>query len=547
MTDPDRGQSLRRRAEARLFPAREVEALSPEGVRALVHELDVHQAELEIQNEELRNLTLGLEAARDRFRDLFDFAPAGYLTLEADGTIREANLKAGELLGRERAKLLGQKIQAFIDPASQDRFYLHQQAVCERGRPHACELRLLGEAGRTRDVTIEGLLIDEADRRTRLSLVDISERVAAESALSDANQRLERMLVERTTVLGESRHLNERIADAAPLLLWIFDLAKRTTLYLSALARDFLADASGEMLGIEEIVDLRDRDSLRRALEKLDQGSDGDPIELTFRAGMPGETPRWLWSRLTAFERDPDGRLMRVLGASIDVTELRASESRLNQLRHEAAITSDRERRELAVMLHDSVGQLLPLATTKLGLARRSCDEATAARLVEVERLIAEAHAVATSLTYRLSPLALHEIGLTAGFKGLVRDMRRDYELRVDVDDEAAGIRLPDALEFAVYRVVRELLVNVAKHSGAKKAVVRIAPQGEDLLVVVEDQGGGFVPDAKQSHGWGLESAGEQLKYLGGRMHIRSAPGSGTHVEIFAPLRHTDAEPEVGL
>jgi PAS domain S-box-containing protein len=545
MADRDRGQSLRRRAETRLLPPRELEALAPEGVRALVHELDVHQAELELQNEELRNLTLELEAARDRFRDLFDFAPAGYLTLDARGAILEANLKASELLGCERAKLMGHRVQAFIDPASQDRFHLHQQAVLESGSARACELRLVSEVGRPRDVTIESLLIDETDRRTRLSLVDISDRVAAESALRDAHEELGRTVVARTGELEESRRLNERIAEAAPLLLWIFDVGTRSTLYINTLARELLGGGSTEMVGLEEIVDRRDRDSLERAMEQLDRGSNGDLVELTFRIRSPEGAPRWLWSRLATFERDRGGHLTRILGASLDVTDLRVAEDRVRQLRHEASISGERERREFAVMLHDSVGQLLPLANTKLALARRSCDEATGARLTEVERLIHEAHTMATSLTYRLSPLALHEIGLAAGLQSLVREMSRDYDLRVVVHDEAPRSRLSDALEFAVYRVVRELLVNVAKHSGTQEALVRMTRKGWQLSVVVEDQGVGFVPDPMRPRGWGLESADERLAYLGGRMEVRSEPDRGTRIELFLPVLDAGVEPEV--
>lgn len=545
MVDRDGPESLRRRAEAHLLPEREIEALSPEGVRALVHELDVHQAELELQNEELRNLTLELEATRDRFRDLFDFAPAGYLTLEGGGQILEANLKASELLGCERAKLLGQRVQAFIDPASQDRFHLHQQALFAGGPPRTCELRFVTEDGRGRDVLLESVRIDKAGRQTRLSLVDISDRVAAEAALSDANEKLAGTVVVRTTELEESRHLNAKIAEAAPLLLWIFDLGTRSTLYINAFARELLGAGSTEAVEIEEVVDPLDRDSLRRGIEQLDRGSKGDLVEVTFRIHAPGGASRWLWSRLAAFERNPGGQLTHVLGASLDVTELRAAEDRLRQLRQEAAITRERELRELAVMLHDSVGQLLPLANTKLALARRTCGEEARAQLAEAERLISEAHTVATSLTYRLSPLALHEIGLAAGFKELVREMRRDYELRVLVEDEAPGFRLSDALEFAVYRVVRELLVNAAKHSGAQQAFVRIGREGSELSVVVEDQGVGFVPDSAHHSGWGLESAREQLGYLGGRMHVRSKPNRGTRVEIVVPLLHAVQEPEV--
>jgi signal transduction histidine kinase len=208
----------------------------------------------------------------------------------------------------------------------------------------------------------------------------------------------------------------------------------------------------------------------------------------------------------------------------------------VQKLRQEATIAGQRERRDLAVMLHDSVGQLLPLATTKLALAGRRCDEETRTQLVDVERLLVEAHAAATSLTYRLSPLDLGEIGLVAAVESLVREVARDHDLRVALHQKAGEIRLADALEFVVYRTLRELLVNVAKHAQTSEAVVQLAREGNDLSVVVEDRGVGFVPDPTRNFGWGLRSARERLDYLGGRLHVRSEPGCGTLVEIRVPL-----------
>ena len=98
-----RSHSMRKmRARAEILireSARQISKLSEVDARKLVHELQVHQIEMEMQNEELRRARLELEGARDRFSALYDFAPVGYLTLDADGIIREANLTAAKLLG----------------------------------------------------------------------------------------------------------------------------------------------------------------------------------------------------------------------------------------------------------------------------------------------------------------------------------------------------------------------------------------------------------------------------------------------------------------
>jgi hypothetical protein len=93
-------------------------------VRKGVHELQVHQIELELQDDELHRTQLELEQARDRYADLYDFAPAACLTLNADGEILEANLNAGELLGLKRRSLIHQKFSRFVLAGAQDTFDL---------------------------------------------------------------------------------------------------------------------------------------------------------------------------------------------------------------------------------------------------------------------------------------------------------------------------------------------------------------------------------------------------------------------------------------
>ena len=122
--------SLRERAESRLPPAPPPGSGPPGGdTLVTLHELRVHQMELEIQNEELRRAQVELAQSRDRYADLFEFAPAGYLSLDPAGTILEANLTAAAFLGRDRGKLLGKPFARFVAAASQDTLHLHRMRV----------------------------------------------------------------------------------------------------------------------------------------------------------------------------------------------------------------------------------------------------------------------------------------------------------------------------------------------------------------------------------------------------------------------------------
>ncbi|MFH1569820.1 MAG: PAS domain S-box protein [Gemmatimonadota bacterium] len=123
---------LRRRAEARLrapLPGeREPATGTVAQIRELLHELHTHQVELELQNEDLRRAQLALVEARDRYADLYDFAPVGYLSLDARGQVEETNLRAAEMLGLARDGLVGQPLAGFLAPKDQDALHLQLES-----------------------------------------------------------------------------------------------------------------------------------------------------------------------------------------------------------------------------------------------------------------------------------------------------------------------------------------------------------------------------------------------------------------------------------
>ena len=136
---PDSAQ-LRRQAEgkAKALELQDVETLTPDGIRNLVHELRVHQIELEMQNEELRTTQVELEAARTRYFDIYDLAPVGYCTVSEKGLILEANLTAATLLGAARGALAKQPFSRFILEEDQDIYYLHRKNLFETSEPQVC-------------------------------------------------------------------------------------------------------------------------------------------------------------------------------------------------------------------------------------------------------------------------------------------------------------------------------------------------------------------------------------------------------------------------
>lgn len=173
-------------------------ALPPEELKRILHELRVHQIELEMQNEELRRTQAELDAQRARYFDLYDLAPVGYLTVSDKGLIVQGNLTAAALLGAPRSNLAGRPFSQFILKEDQDTYYLRLKQLLETGEPQAVELRLLKKDGTGFWAQLQANAAGDADALgCRLALSDITARKQVElqkAVLTAALEEKEREL-----------------------------------------------------------------------------------------------------------------------------------------------------------------------------------------------------------------------------------------------------------------------------------------------------------------------------------------------------------------
>lgn len=162
-----------------------IDALSPDDTRKLLHELQVHQIELEMQNEQLRHAQAETDAARARYFDLYDLAPVGYCTVSENGLILEANLTATSMLGVGRNALIKQPFSRFLVSEHADSFYLHRKRLLETGEPLACELQMMTSHRKPFWVHVAAKVVrkEEGETTLRVVLSDISRLKNAESAL----------------------------------------------------------------------------------------------------------------------------------------------------------------------------------------------------------------------------------------------------------------------------------------------------------------------------------------------------------------------------
>lgn len=207
---PEQVAELRRQAEeiasdkASLSPVN-FDVMSPEEIRQMLHELQVHQIELEMQNEEMRSMQAEQDAARARYFDLYDLAPVGYCTISEKGLILETNLTAATMLGEDRSMLVKQPITRFILKEDQDDYYLHCQQLFEiqvswqdsaktlsgqTGESQACDLRMIKKDGTTFWVHLVATCVQATDSAPvyRIVISDITGRKQAEVSLLESEQ-----------------------------------------------------------------------------------------------------------------------------------------------------------------------------------------------------------------------------------------------------------------------------------------------------------------------------------------------------------------------
>ncbi len=247
-----------------------------------------------------------------------------------------------------------------------------------------------------------------------------------------------------------------------------------------------------------------------------------------------------------------NGKLARVWCVARDITELvelnhhlRQKQDRLQLYARQLVGAEERARRATAVDLHDGIGQhLVGLAMTLDAAAVRAPAEVRLL-LGEATHTVREVQSITQKVIADLSPPGLYELGLEPALKWLSVYMRGKDNLQVElhVDPDAAAYNLE--LRVLVFKLIRELLRNVVKHSGVHSATVTVTQTPKELSVVVEDRGVGFEWQLSlfeaRSGGFGLWSVADRVRAAAGEMTVDTAPGRGCRVSVVFPHAEVSA------
>ncbi len=547
----------------------------------MLEELRVAEEEMHQQNEELVLARDALESERQRYRELFEFAPDAYLVTSPDGVIQEVNRATSSLLGIEPRLLVGKPFVTFVAPEERLTFLAELQRL--RGALRIQDWDILLRPRRAAAPLAAALTAEVVQGRDR-------EPVALRWLIRDVSGR-RRAEEERYRLLVE---------DMTDYAIFLLDAGNRITFWNSGAERLFGYTAA-EMIGQPSalIFTPEDREhgvpeqEMRTALtqgraddERWHVRKDGSRffasgVLTALRNGAPpghirsfAKVLRDLTQRKRAeiqqeatlktvekaredLERRVHERTAALTKANqalqAEVLERKQSEAARQALLRQLVTAQEEERRRISRELHDQTGQHLTALTLGLKTLEDSWLDGSPPpprllpRLQQIaEELAREVH----ELSVELRPTALDDMGLRTAVMNYAEDWGERHRIAVDFHSRGMGSeRFPSAIETTIYRIVQEALNNVLKHAQATRASIILERHGQQVRAIVEDNGVGFdteaAAEAASASGvarrLGLLGMKERASLVGGDLRVESSPGEGTTVFLRIPLPQAGA------
>jgi PAS domain S-box-containing protein len=454
----------------------------------------------------------------ERYRSVVDSQSDLICRFLPDTTLTFVNDAYCRFWNRGRDELIGRKFIELVPPAS-------RPAVLER-----IGNLLSGMDSHEHPVTlpdgtigwhhwINRAVLDKEGRLVEIQGVgrDITDRKRAEDAIGQLETR------------------NSAMLRAIPDLMFVLlrdgtyvDFHARDSRMLFAAPNTFIGKKVRDVLP-PSLADLFE-DALRRAL------ATDETIVVEYELSM--DVPRHFEARLVHAGTD------RVLSIVRDVTDSKRATELNRQLAGRLIVSQEAERQRIARELHDDVSQKIALLMLNLeSLASRSGIEREKFRDVSdrVNEIASDLH----QLSHELHPSKLHALGLVAAVESLCRDCSRAHDIQVAFSHTGVPPTIDQEISLCLYRIVQEALHNVARHSQARRARVRLTRDNDALVLRIADSGVGFDPQVMTHAGLGLVSMRERATVLSGQLTIDAYPGGGTRVDVRIPLTQpaTDAAP----
>lgn|GEM_PF-1518003 len=476
-----------------------------------------------------------MRESEEFYRTLVETSPDIIILVNLNDEILMANRQFLQIAGfKLEEDVRGRNVLDFIPPEEHARFRNTWADLLKKNHIATAEFNLVSSNRRLIPIEISASVIIDAEGQARQLIVfarDVSARKLAERELKENEQIFRRTF--------------EAIPDPAYVFLRQSD--GKIVLHLANnAARQFSKNRIQDYLGLElEEIYLDHPQIVSHVKEAFSSGKILSEVML-FKE-RESEVERWL---MADYVKTSENNLLWI---TKDITERKMSEEKvldyqeqLRSLTSALTLAEERERRKIAVSLHDHIGQQLAFCKMKLegtvgakgGSLQQNKD------LDEIRQLLEQIIEDTRSLIFELSPPILYELGFDAAVEWLVENIQKRFNLGLTVKVDSRAGQLEEDMQIILFQIVRELFVNVAKHSQAKNAWISVKRDKTYIQMEVGDDGRGFdtdpmLPQRKfDSSGFGFFSIRERLKHLGGVFRVESREKEGTKVFLKLPLRY---------
>jgi PAS domain S-box-containing protein len=569
---------------------------STEDVLSLVHELQVHQIELEMQNEELRRAQVEREESHNRYSDLYDFAPISYFTFDKKGLIIGVNLTGAHKLGVERSFLIKKPFSHYIESDSKDVFYSHLRQVFNTGNRQICELKLVNKNSIQFAVQLESMLVQDREGKISLcqtAMSDITDRKTLEDALNKVYHELDIRVQERTAELAqanenlkaeitERERAEEQLREQASLLdkaqdaIGVRDL-EHHLIYWNKGAQHLYGWTAEEVIGknADELLYKEESSLLIDAKKSVIEN--GEWIGELHQATKDGieiiVESRW------SLIRDNEGNPKSILIINTDITEKKKLESQLLRSQRMESIGT-----LAGGIAHDLNNVMTPMMLSVEVLKEKFKDEQSQKLLTILEKnsqrganLIKQVMSFARGVEGVRIPLQVSQT--ISEIEDVIKEtFPKSIEIRIDIQKDLHAIS-GDSTQ--LHQVLMNLCVN-ARDAMSDGGILSISTEnflidenyarmnteakiGWYVVITVSDTGTGIPPkivnrifepffttkEHGKGTGLGLSTSLGIVKSHDGFINVYSEVGKGTKFSVYLPAITTNkgqnAEDEPGF
>ena len=557
---------MRRRAEGRLRkqPKGGARIEARADARRILHELQVHQIELELQNEELKQSKAEVDESREKYTDLYDFAPVGYCSLTADGTIQLVNFMGASLVGIERSRLMGRRFGLLVSSEHRPIFNSFLKQVFAGQTKQSGDFELLSQGKPPRTVNIEAQCLPSG-LECRAVLVDISQRLRDASMMRISEERY-RTLFELSPVAVysiDSSGLIQKFNRVAVELWGREPALGDTDERFWGLFKLFRPDGSFmpyELCPMAEVASGKIAET--HDAEVLIERPDGSRITVLVnirpmkndRGEVTGAINCFydITERKRATNALHRAEVLTASNAKLIKSENRARQllkrshllqNKLRRVSHQILKAQEDLRQEISRELHDKIVQLLIGININLEAFTKTAEidpQNVRRKFAPVRRKVEKAVDTVHQFARDLRPAMLDDLGFVSTLHSYLKGFSKKTAVEVQLTAFSGVESMSKDKLTMLYRVAQEALTNVERHAEATLVnVVILRARGRVSLEII-DNGKAFdvvrSSDSNLTGRLGLTSMRERVEMFGGRFSVVSIPGTGTTVRAEVPF-----------